>query len=153
MSVSRKQTEFRHPDTDKLVVDGESLEVHLRDLTADDVEAIRTMLTAASDAGRADFDAAVRSATATAAARAVRLHESQRKPRGSRRPRLDRWLDKQLSDDPRASDKRLWRLANDADVLKNDAGVLKNAGEELTLEGFGRRATAARKRTKTKNSR
>jgi hypothetical protein len=72
------------------------------------------------------------------------------KARGSRRPALDAWLDKQLSSDPRLTDKVLWaRLPVNSDDLWLDGDRVcegNESDEGLTFEGFKKRATSARKR-------
>ncbi len=81
------------------------------------------------------------------AARDEKRHAGACKPRGSRRPKLDAWLDKQ---DLRATNSKLWAQlpTNEFADVYRDGEVVYEDGRTTPLgrAGFNKRATAARKR-------
>lgn len=64
-----------------------------------------------------------------------------KKPRGSRKPTIDIWLDDQLRDNPRSSNKVLWKALPDA------------YKDQVNEPGFAKRATEARNRAGKKKNR
>jgi hypothetical protein len=79
-----------------------------------------------------------------------------RKPRGSRKPLLDAWLDKRLEANPAASSEALWNALKgadqDGDLYVDGESLIEvnEVGREAVIKraGFDARLTAARKRRK-----
>ncbi len=77
--------------------------------------------------------------------------EGARRSRGPRRPVLSTWLDEQLTKNPGISDKALWRALEamphgDSVWIEGDKVFEGDDTTGLTAAGFGKQATAARKR-------
>lgn len=79
-----------------------------------------------------------------------------RKPRGSKMPVLDAWLDERLANNPDISNKELWRAVPSTRDDFERMGIYRDGSKfieyrddserEITAAGFDKRVTAARKR-------
>lgn len=98
--------------------------------------------------------AAARLRLGPAALRAQALEQAQHKPRGSRSPLLDEWLDNALRQTPRATAKMLWRRLpddSDRDLYRDGDLITEHRANGVPRRGIGfdafeKRLTLARQR-------
>lgn len=86
------------------------------------------------------------------ARRDAKRQAGTRKPRASRRPKLDAFLDDELSQNPQATDDELWWALSGLEFsdlyIDGDRAFESPSDNGITKAGFAKRATAARKRRK-----